>query len=372
MKAIKFFGLALLAVASFASVAFAGVDITHVVGGIAAAGGTYAMAGISVSDVATELGAYYRTNTEEIREMVYNKSQAQQYMRTVTKIKGQYPAVHSVTGHVVQGFAAAWNAVGTTTFKANILTAYHQKVNFPIVPSQVLSSWLAYLYDEKVSKEEMPISKYIANKVLKPAVERDLDYLIGNGDYDAGDLATFGKSMDGLKVILADGLASSDKPMYKMPIAALAASGSNAVSRVETFEDLIPDSVRGMITKIFMSRQQLDKYKRNYRDTYGSQNDFGKDQLVRTYVGDREIVGLTCLNGSDIIFATPDENFLRLIDAAENPPEINDVQVADYTVKLFMEFHLGVGFHINQMVLASVSIGSGSGLRTDNDTYYSA
>lgn len=372
MKAIKYlFAFGLLALASFAIASNSGIDFTSVIGGVITAG-SLAMAGISVTDVQTEFGSYYRTQNQEIRDMVYNKSQSQKYMRTITKVKGKYPVIHSVTDRVIQGFSTTWNAKGTTEFVPNELTAYHQKVNFPIVPATVLNSWLAYLYQENVSKEQMPISKYIMEKVLKPAVERDVEYLIGNGDYDANDLTTFGKSMDGLKVILADGLASSTKPMYKMPLAALTSNGSNAVARVEAFEDQIPNSVRGLIDKIYMSQAQLDKYKRNYRDTYGAQTDFSKDQLTTTYVGNRELVGLTCLNGSDIIFATPDENFLKLIDAFDNPPEINDVQVADYTVKIFMEFHLGVGFAINQLVLASVSSGSGSGLTTDNDTYYSA
>lgn len=376
MKTIKILmGLALTLIASFT---FAGSSdlvnlfASHGADSLVTFAGSSILAtvGLSLSSVRDELGSYTRDNNTEIRDMVYTKSQAQKYMRTVTKIKGEYPATHTVTDRLVQGFASVWNAKGLTTFKTNILKSYHQKVNFKFTPADVLSSWLGFLYDEKLSKEDMPISKYIMDKVLAPAVERDIEYLCGKGVYDANDLATFGKSMDGLVELLKDGVASSTKPMYKIPLATL--TSSNILAQIERFEDNIPVEVSGMIDKIYMSATNAKMYRRAARAAYGTMQDFTKDTVHRTVDGDREIVGLVCLNGYDNVFATPDENFLKLIDAVDNPPAINDIQVADYDVKVFMEFHLGIGFYINQMVIASVNAGSGSGLTTDNDVYYSS
>jgi hypothetical protein len=81
----------------------------------------------------------------------------------------------------------------------------------------------------------------------------------------------------------------------------------------------------------------------------------------RTILGDRELIGLPGLNGSDVIFATPDENFLRLIDINDEPV-ITDVQSQDYDVKIFMEWWEGVQFHTNQMVVVGVVDGTVSGL----------
>lgn len=328
------------------------------------------LANVSVTQVKTELGAYIRKANEEVSAMVYTKSQVAKYMKTITKVQGEYPTIHSVTDRVVQGFQAAWNGKGTTTFKANVLTAYKQKVNMAITPANVFKSWLAFLYQEGLKQADMPISKYIIEKELSPAVERDIEYLMGNGVYDEGDLTTFGKSMNGLKAILATGVASSDKPMYKIPLLTL--TDANILAQVEKFEDNIPDEVSGMINKIYMSRKNATRYRRAARAAYGTMTDFTKDSVQRTSDGDREIVGLTCLNGSDVIFATPDENFLKLVDVIDAPPSITDIQAADYDVKIFMEWTLGIGFAINQLVLCSVTDGSGSGLTTDNDVYYSS
>lgn len=327
--------------------------------------GAILSAGINVSDIVSELGSYFRTNNQEIRSMVYNKPAVLNYTKKLTKVKGKFPAPHSVTGHLVQGFASTWNAVGDTQFKVNDLQAYHQKVNYGFKPSDVHNSWLAYLYAEKLKPVDMPISKYIMEKELMARVPQDINYLCGKGVYDSGDLATFGKSMNGLDKVLTDGLASGN--MYKIPVDTI--TDSNIVSVVETFEDRIPEQLKPMIDKIYMSKQNRDKYRRNYRDLYGAHNDFSKNQMTMTYSGEREIIGLDCLNGKNHIFATPDTNFLSLIDENE-APSVTDIQVADYTVKVFMEFWLGINFWTNEMVCAAVTNGSGSGLAIDNDTYF--
>jgi hypothetical protein len=323
--------------------------------------------GINATQVKEELGAYLRTNNKELRPMIYNEAQASRYMKKVVKVQGRYPAGHTVTSNVVQGFKSVWSPIGETKFVANDLIDYHQKVNYPIVPANILGSWYAEMYEEKKTPAEKPISQYIIEKELKPKVISNVDYLIGNGVYDADDLETFGKSMNGLKKILADGVASSTKPMFKIPLDAL--HDNNIVDQVEKFEREIPDKVEGSITKIYMSSKNKKRYIQDYRNLYGSTTDYTKGATLVTYTGEREIVGLRCLNGSDVIFATPDENFLQLNNDITTPI-ITDVQVQDYEVKVFMEWWMGVAFWINQMVLVSVTTGSGSGLTTDNELYY--
>ena len=58
---------------------------------------------------------------------------------------------------------------------------------------------------------------------------------------------------------------------------------------------------------------------------------------------------------------TANENFLRLIDIAD-ANVLNDVQVLDYTMKIFGEFWEGVGFWSNQLVVVAVPDGLHKGL----------
>jgi hypothetical protein len=323
---------------------------------------------MNLDQIKTELGNYFRVNSKEVRAMVYQEPQLAKYTRPITKVKGKFPAIHSVTGHVVQGFAAVWAELGETKMRVNELVNYHMKVNFPIIPSEIEGSWLAELDQLNLKPEQRPISQYIMEQELKPRVLADIEDLSCNGVYDANQIGTYGYAMNGLKKILSDGVANATNSMYKVPLAAI--TPTNIVGEVEKFEDLIPVTVRSFITKIYMSTKNRDRYLKNYRDNFGRNVDFKKGDAVMTYTGEREIIGLNCLNGSDVIFATPDSNFLQLKDLVE-APTVTDIQVLDYKVKVFMEFWLGYGFWMNQLVICSVTAGSGSGLTTDNETYFS-
>jgi hypothetical protein len=292
--------------------------------------------------------------------------QLNKYCKSITKIKGKFPAFHSVTGHVIQGFKNVWNELGSTLIKVNELTAYHQKINFPIVPSDIEHSWLAEMNEEDKSLEDKSISKYIVEQELKPAITQDLNDLSINGVYDANDLETYGKSMNGLSAVLTAGKANVDNPMYKIQLAAL--TDSNIVDQVTKFERAIPKKMAKYIKIIFMSTANAERYALNYEDKYGANTLIKDGDMFKTRLGKRTIVGLDNLN-DDTIFSTPDGNMLKLTDIFDFP-QVTDIQKADYKLKIFMEFWLGYGFWVNQWVFVSTT-SAGSGLGAQNSTYYS-
>lgn len=324
---------------------------------------------INLTQLRTELGNFYRDNNKVVESMVYHPgSQLSPYCRQLTRIKGEFPALHSVTNNVVQGFVDEWNAIGDTTFRVNELKAYHQKVNYEIKPFGMEHSWLALLAQENLSKEQMPISRYIMERELAPKVRENVADLEINGVYDANDLATYGKSMNGIKKILEDGIVNADNPMYKIPLTAL--TDSNIVDEVTKFERGLPNKVKRQLPRIFMSTSNMERYVLRYEELYGAHTQYTEERKMRTRLQRREIVGLDFLDGSDLIFTTVDGNMLKLIDLF-NAPQMTDIQVLDYSVKLFMDWWLGYGFYINQLVFVSTydgssGLGSGSGL----DAYY--
>lgn len=351
--------------------AAAGIFMGNVaIGLMAPIGAKIAMAGISKTQLASELGSYFRTYHEQVRDMIYSPNHITKWFRPIYKVKGKFPAPHGIMDRVIQGFATTWNAMGTMNLKAKELTNYHVKVNFGFVPDDVLNSWLAFLATEKKKKTEWPISRYIMENHLPKAIQRDLTYLYGKGAYDANDLGTFGKAMNGLNALLTTGTTSSTYPMYKIPSGAINASGSNAVTVINDFEKRLPEIMQDMTDiPLFMSMANLNKYREQAVSTYGAVQNFTKDDMTRSFLTGRPIVGLPILNGYDWIFCTPAENMVRMHDEIDTPV-ITDVQVADYTVKAFFEWWDGPEFWINQLVAVNVTAGSGSGLTSDQTTYY--
>jgi len=331
---------------------------------------------INITQLKTELGAFFRKHSNEIRAMVYSDEvMINKYTRPITKVKGKFPAMHSVASHVVQGFQAVWNELGGIKIKVNELVNYHQKVNFPIVPAEIEGSWLAWMNEESKGLKDKSISRYIMNEELKPKVIADIETLSGDAVYDATKLDEFGYSMNGLKKILNDAAANSENPLYKIQL--LAIDDDTIVDEVTKFERAIPKSIRKFITKIYMSTNNLERYVIDYENQFGANTLIKSGDMMKTRLGKRMIVGLDCLDDPDFsyIFATPDRNFLRLIDEFDKP-QITDIQTLDYKVKIFMEWWLGYAFWTNQLVLMAAFDSSASGAveglgsATDDDDYY--
>jgi hypothetical protein len=311
----------------------------------------------SATDIATELGAFFRTNNTEIRAAVYKKSVTATYMRKIVAVQGRFPALNSITGRVVQGFTAAWTPMGLTEFSVNDLKAYKQKINFPITPATVLNSWISYLYNEDKTPADMALSQYIVQQELLPAIGRDREDLIGKSVYDASKLDQFGHSMNGIQEMIR--LGCLDGSMFQIPIET--PSLSNMCENIDNFELGLPESIKPLITRIYMPSNLVEAYRLDYRNKYGTMPTYTKEQGMKTYLGERDLVPLPSLNGTQVIFGTPNENFLRLIDI-NDANVLNDVQVQDYTVKIFGEFWEGVGFWSNNLVVVAVPAGTHTGL----------
>lgn len=322
------------------------------------------------TQLVSELGAFYRLHQAEIASMFNGlDSELQPHLRTMTKVKGRVPQISSIIHNVIQGFTSTWSPMGKTHFLAKELLNYRLKVNYPIKPDDIEHSWLAYMNEEGKALKDRSISKYITEVELKPRIADDYNDLMVNGVYDAGDLGTFGKSMNGLATIITGLLANTTRPCYKIPLTAI--TDSNVVEQITAFERALPQAIKPKIKKIFLSQNNLERYLLDYEATYGAStlativegvSNSGGMIKVRTRVGKRELIGISNL-ADNIVFATVEGNMVKIIDQFD-APAMTDAQISDYEVKLFFEFWLGIDFAVNEMVFA--------GNFTDADAGYPA
>lgn len=329
------------------------------------------------TDIINELGAYFRSNNQEVRNTVYQKAQVTKYTRKITKVAGRFPAFHSVLGPVIRKFSTTWQGTGTTSFRLNDLKDFHFKVNHPIIPANVKTTWLGEVgYDESKGMPEQTIAEYIMEKELMPAIIRDLEKAIGRGDTASVDQIL--ETMDGLTTLFTRGISNtsgSEGGMFRIPLTG-SMTTSNALDLVQTFEDTLDEAapqISDEITKIFMSSSNRRKVLRDDKATNGKDTDYMKDGRKYTYEGNREIIGLDCLNGTPWIFATPDNNFLELMDINKGQaPRLTDIQKFDYELKLFFEWWLGIAFWTDQLVFVSNFANAVKGLGTaaDDILYY--
>ncbi|MDN3595310.1 hypothetical protein [Zunongwangia endophytica] len=306
---------------------------------------------IEIDDVVKELKTFLANNPKLISASL-NRSEItlDKHTKPLTKIKGKFPQAHTLMTDVVQGFSTEWEEMGKLQIEHKILTDFHQKVNYPIIPADILHSYFAELYAENKKKEEMPISKYIIENELLPKVIDNIQTLSISGTYDPERKNEFGYSMDGIETILSK-MVSRDTPpkhpAFEIPVNVF--TDVNIVDEITAWERKLPRKLKRKIKKVFMSENNFERYVLDYENKFG-QNKFQGD-VMKTRLGKREIVILDGME-SDVIFGTTENNFRKLIDVFDEP-RVTDVQKENYKVKIFMEWWRGYDFLINQMVVVS-------------------
>lgn len=325
---------------------------------------------MDIKDIAKELGVYIAQNPNIVAsagvyspEITLNK-----YCKTVTAVKGKFPQFTQIMGRVVQGFKAEWQTLGEASLIGKKLENFHQKVNFPITPSEVLNTWLAFLYTEGLKPDQHPISKFIIADLMLKTID-DLEDLSQTGEYNAATAAgNYGSSLNGIKKVIENALASLEHPAFKIPLNAI--TPANILDEVKSFEKKLPKKTRKKVKYLFMSDNLRMEFMDQYEQHYGTKVTYTDADTVKTPLTKLEIVGLIGIP-DDLIFATVEENMIRLIDVFDKPA-ITDIQILDYIVKIFMEFWLGYDFMINELVYVAVFDGSNRGLgnAAKNALYY--
>lgn len=319
---------------------------------------------IDVADLREEFGTYLsqnRTNLDIIRQ-IFNGFTSAKHFRTVPAVT-EYRAMQSMINSVVQQFKPKWTPQGATKFTPLVIKNYRHKINVPIIPAEVLDSYIFYLYDESLSPDQMPITKYIVNQLLLPRILDDIELrMIFKGKYveSTTDEATSPEeSMDGIETLLVEQKEKSDSKVnfFEETINWDTASDEDVVKFMNAFSDFVDDKLK--IKIIYASRKVRRRYQRAYdavyKGTLGKVGGLNPSAIVD--YGEKEIVALDGMDGSPIIFASTPGNMVKLRHKNQAPNVINDVQRYDYMVKLFGEFWLGAGFAIAEAVFAYVPEG---------------
>lgn len=307
------------------------------------------MGKINIDQIQKELLRYIEKNPKVLQIAVLSKSiLLNAHAKTITKVRGEYPSLHSLIGHVVQGFnSKKWTPFGDVQFRKKLSKNYHQKVDFDLDPAEIIGSVLESWYDEGKSLEQKSISKHAVELLLQKIIS-DVNILSVDGVYNAAkiglDTPEFGHSMDGLNEILRKGVLNTENPYFLVPGDAL--TSTNIIDVVTAYERGLPNYAKNQVSKIFMSATDKETYQLAYEDKFG-ENKFMNNALT-TRLGQREIVGIPNLKDGTI-FSTVNNGLIKLVDIIDNPATITDVQKSKRILHILGEFTLGYDFAINEL-----------------------
>ena len=312
---------------------------------------------IEVGDLRQELGPYLsQGNNLDILQQLYQSFSTSKHLawkRAVTEYKA---AASESIDHVVQQFTAKWTPRGGAKFTPLTIKNNRHKVNFSIIPAEVGESWLFHLYDEGKTPDQMPITRYIVDKVMLPQIAEDIEnVMISKAKFVEGSQKTE-DTMDGFETILAEARKSlAPMQFFNTAKNLLEATDDEVLAVIDDFVASLAPLYKSKKMPIYMSSDIYLKYKRAYKNKWGAGSgtekvNFGED---RVDFSNCYLQVLDSLYGSPIVFSTPAGNFIGL--QHKNPPQfITDIQKHDYEVRFYCEFWLGVGFLIGEAVFAIV------------------
>ncbi|MBQ7622259.1 MAG: hypothetical protein IJS66_00785, partial [Bacteroidales bacterium] len=238
------------------------------------------------------------------------------------------------------------------------------KINVEILPAEILKSWLLYLWEQGKTNAEMPIVKYLIEEHILPKVTDDITLsMIGKGKYvevtgardgDAGSAAA--DSMDGYETILVEARQSATSKInfFKNAADFRQMTSAQLLAYVDSFVDAIsPLFARHL--ELHCSPEFLTRYKRADFEINGKYTGDENDGKIR--FSSFTLIPLQSMYNSPILFATPRENFVMLVDLSNPEGCINKIEEQNYKVKVFGEYSLSTGFKIAEAVYAAVPAG---------------
>lgn len=324
---------------------------------------------IDVNNLKEEFGTYLsqnQNNLEEVKALFSGFTSAKYFTSgmAITEWRATQPLITSIS----QQFKPVWTPSGKTTFEPLVIRNYRHKINFPVVPSDVLESYMLHMYDEGLSVDQMPITKYIWGQLVYPQLMQDIELrMIFKGKYVDAGVVTEGQagsapedSMDGLETQLVDNLTNGNPKQFNYFDGAgfdyTTATDQEILTFMKDFTGWLAPLFRAQNMAIACSYEFWRRYKIAYKNVWGAGSgttdpNFGGDRID---FSNQVLVPMDGMYGSPILFVTPGMNLKKIRHKNDVPNVINDVQRHNYEAKLFGEYWLGAGFAYGQGVFAYV------------------
>lgn len=273
-----------------------------------------------------------------------------------------YIASTALIDSVVQEFTDVWTPKGSAKFTPIRIKYRRHKINVTIKPTEIIPSWLLYLYEQDKTFSQMPITKYIIEQHILPKIQDDLTRkMVGKGKYEAAPTGqpegTPGRdaalSMDGFETQLVEALKSGKGNMhfYKDAKDLFKLKGQEFLDAFHAYVDGISKFFVGNLP-IHCSEQMVTHYNRQDFAVNGKYTGEKVGNSVR--FTNFTLVPLLSMYNSPILFATPKSNFIELVDINSAQNVIQKVEEHHYDVDILGEFSLSVGFKIGEGVFAYV------------------
>lgn len=308
---------------------------------------------IELSDVKTEFGAFFLDHGQgmkNIRKLLNFKAETSELFTPVVTEDTVLRYSVSELSSVLQGFQTGWTPKGDTTFTPRPIVLNPMKMDLECYPHTLEASWLGFLSSNQASPKEWPFVKWWMMEVLEQLEEDyEMDAIFA-GEYVAitpGTASASSEVMDGIKKIINDAITAGT--MSTISTGAPDSDPVTWVEQVEAFMRQVDRRYKRKAMTLAMNDTLADRYFQGMREKY---NLSYESVQVNKVDGFRNITvkGYASFGSSAKIFCTPKEN---AIEATKWPNKKPGVEGEDRKVKLWTDFHKGIGFIVHEAVFTN-------------------
>jgi len=311
---------------------------------------------MNIQEIIAAFGAYYENsgqNQTRVKNMLTQGLVTPGICMPVKTDDTVFKLAKLSLQHIVQPFQKGWTPRNASAITPNEIRLFHFKVDEDISPDDVEATWLGFLASESVTRKDWPLVKYLIEKGYIPQINHDMElFEYGKGVYvvpTPGNSGVTGSGMDGLCIQLQRGV--DNETMNSIPIGAL--TKDSIYDQVEAFVDGISQIYQGIPMSVFMSQTWRKLYLRDKRNQgyYVRSSDQDIDESID--FTNQRVVELPCLNGTNVIFATPKENLLHLTKKSGNKTKFS-IEESKREVSFMCDWWEGLGFGMNAAVWTNV------------------
>ena len=291
------------------------------------------------ANIKNELGAYKVLMRDQIAEQMFQSPETVAHLKTYfteaqANTEVALPAFQ--LSEVVQGFQAQLTRKGDAAMRGHKTTMRRCKINVGIDADAIVGEWEGFLYNEKLKRTDMPITRYIMERVLLKVQEEREEEIAYKGVYVAptlGTPSTAAAAVDGLGRMIALGITGGTIA----PFVQGAVTAANIFEYVEQFLVNIPSKFRYKKLKLFMSHDNLLNYQRDKRNTYNYKIELS--ELIKVDFSSIEVIGLASMAGRNRIFATVPGNLVRLLHKNYGADNLELRDDSPYVVDVVADWH---------------------------------
>lgn len=307
------------------------------------------MAGITATDIKTQWGDYAQDRGQ-------SESDINEVLREILEDElPDFSVVHSedtilqrsnvAYAEVLQAFQTQFTPKGMVTFTPNEIRLHRVKADIVFTPDDLIDTWLDFLGSKQLDRAEWPFVRWIAERYVPQQIAADIVnnmYGAVRVNPTAGTAGAASASFNGHKKLINDAITAGS--VIPIVTGALSATAATMCSQFEAFVKSLPEPYQHTPKTLRVRKAIETRYKEGKRALYGVMN---QTSDVNTQIMDFEenvVRGTPAMAGANKIICSPRVNSIIAFKGFENINNL-EIQAVDRQVKVFTDFHVGLGYN---------------------------